>query len=192
MTTSTLPKTGALVKISCGDVAYPHPDLNRTPEFLQGWADFFTGVVPDPVPSYQDSYDTEYTTGWKQARGHKDFVEAFEWTFKGTETREDGLYALLERQEVNSYDDVMNGSGTGMGHHTETGSVKLTATTKLVELCPVDTPEVGTLVKIKEDKDEVVWTFEGTEKGEDGCWYGNLSREDGTITKKAQIADPAN
>ena len=65
----------------------------------------------------------------------------------------------------------------------------------LGEFFPEDISGLPSLFKefetIIKGEDDVVWTFEGTEKGEDGCWYGNLSREDGT-TKKAQLTDPAN
>ena len=135
MTTPTLsvnlPKVGTLVKIECGDdTECPHP--NRSEEYLKGWADFFKGGPdPDPHPVYGSTgaYDgtNQYTLGWKHAMGLKAFREAHTWTFKGAELGEDGCwYANLERQEVNSYNDVMNGSGTGLGTHTETTKVKIT------------------------------------------------------------------
>ena len=57
----------------------------------------------------------------------KAHVEGYHWTFVRAELAEDGCwYAVLTRQEPNSLDDVMNGSGTGLGSHTVTERAKLT------------------------------------------------------------------
>jgi len=68
-----------------------------------------------------------FNNGYEHARCHKLSRESQKWTFTGTEKGEDGRwYAVLTREEVNSYNDVMNGTGTGLGTHTVTERVKLT------------------------------------------------------------------
>ena len=64
----------------------------------------------------------EETDSYRKAR-----IEGYHWTFVRAELAEDGCwYAVITREEVNSYNDVMNGSGTGLGTHTVTERAKLT------------------------------------------------------------------
>lgn len=111
------PAVGSQVKIACGDDT-ECPFADRLPvEALEGWQAFFQGQ--------EEPQDFEGKRGWNFAKGHKQVREAHEWTFKGTEKRDDGWYAVLTRTEPRCLDDVYNGSGTGLGTVTFTERVKL-------------------------------------------------------------------
>lgn len=116
-----LPKPGAKVQIKCGDDT-PHPHAETvSAAILRGWADFFRGVPnPETDPRY-----CEVSRGWHAAKGHKQVQEAYTWIFEGAEKGEDGWYAILSREEPRSYNDVMNGTGTGLGTVKVTEKVKI-------------------------------------------------------------------
>lgn len=60
----------------------------------------------------------------KRRKAH---LESYLWTFQRAELAEDGCwYAVLTREEPNSLNDVMNGTGTGLGTYTVTERAKLT------------------------------------------------------------------
>ena len=126
------PAIGSTIKIRTSHLDCPKGLAERKgPEFVKGWEAFFAGT-PDPEPNEKwgewGEWDetNPYVDGWKIAKRHKAARECHTWTFQGAEKGEDGeWYAVLTRQEVNSYNDVMNGSGTGLGHHTVTQRVKL-------------------------------------------------------------------
>ncbi len=125
------PAVGATVKIQAEHIDPPKTGKGTNPEFVKGWEAFFAGA-PDPEPNerwgeWGDwNRNNPYTDGWKWAKRAKASRECHTWTFQGTEQGEDGKwYAVLTRKEVNDYNDVMNGSGTGLGHHTVTEKVLL-------------------------------------------------------------------
>jgi len=132
-TPSDLPPIGSKVKIQCSHKDCPEGLAERKgPEFVKGWEAFFAGS-PDPEVNEEwgewGEWDRSnpFVDGWKLAKRAKSGRECHEWTLSAVEQDESGEWvAVLTRQEVNSYNDVMNGSGTGLGHHTVTERVQLT------------------------------------------------------------------
>jgi len=127
-----LPPIGSTVQIACNKKDCPEGTAKRMgPEFVKGWDAFFAGS-PDPEINEEfgewGEWDQSnpFTNGWKLAKRAKSARECHEWTLSAVEQDEAGDWvAVLTRQEVNSYNDVMNGSGTGLGHHTVTERVSL-------------------------------------------------------------------
>lgn len=114
------PAPGTKVNVKCGDDT-PCPTAHvASPETLRGWSAYYAG---EPEPEYDPRND--YSRGYHSAKGYKTHRESLVWTYKGVEKADDGWYAVLSREEVNSYNDVMNGSGTGLGTHTVTERVKV-------------------------------------------------------------------
>lgn len=130
-TNSNLPAVGSFVQIQIeGDEPCPFAE-NVPAEFLAGWAAFFKGE-PDPgtkgVASTlhpRDTAEVLFKRGYLSARGHKQYRENFVWKVAAIEEGADERIAVLTREEPRSYNDVMNGSGTGLGTDTVTTRVKL-------------------------------------------------------------------
>jgi len=130
-TPSDLPAIGSIVKIQCSHKDCPEVLAERKgPEFVKGWEAFFAGS-PDPDPNEEfgewGAWDKSnpFVDGWKIAKRHKAARECDEWTLEAIEEEDGKKVAVLTRQEINSYNDVMNGTGTGLGHHTVTERVTL-------------------------------------------------------------------
>lgn len=112
----TTPEIGTSVKLACDHADCPAPHSGN-PAFLAGWEAFFKG---ESKPEGKDG-----SRGWQAAKGHKAYRESYTWTLAAVVCEDGKWYAVITREEVNSYNDVMNGTGTGLGTHTVTERVQL-------------------------------------------------------------------
>lgn len=84
-----------------------------------------TEQCPVALPAPETVIQVKVSDGEDPRR--KARLEGYFWKFMGAEKGEDGhWYAVLTREEPNSLDDVMNGTGTGLGSYTVTERAQLT------------------------------------------------------------------
>lgn len=131
MSKTTLPPVGAKINLRVeGDVPCPYAD-KRPADFLRGWAAFFSGE-PNPgtdnlsyIVRPTDTAEVLYRKGYLSAQGYKTTREFYIWTFQGVEEEGGKRLAIITREEPRSLNDVMNGSGTGLGTVTITERVEI-------------------------------------------------------------------